>query len=125
MRDLLKIGATWLAAWMKDCASETVQYARGKVSVQVQATISRSQFNVDDGNGGLLLLESRDYLVVFGDLTTGGVNIKPQEGDQITEMGPDGNPVVYEVARFGNEPCWRFDPYRTRMIVHAKRMSAP
>ena len=120
MPDLLKDGATWLAGRLKDRASQPVTYSRGGTTVQVQATIGRSVFDVDNGAGGLLRLESRDYLIVDEDLAISNVAIKPQEGDRIAEADGTG----YEVARFAGEPCWRYDQYRTRMIVHTRNVSS-
>ena len=122
MSDLLKDGAVWLAGQLKAFASQTVQYVRGNSSVQVAATIGRSTFEVDNGAGGLLRLESRDYLILPDDLVLLEQAIKPREGDRITETVGSGT-IVYEVARFGSEPCWRYDQQRTRMIVHTRQVS--
>ena len=123
MGNLLQDGAAWLAGQMKASASQTIQYLRKGASAQLAAVIGRSTFDVSDATGGLLRLESRDYVILAGDLVLNNAAITPQEGDQIQETGPDGTPVTYEVARFGSEPCWRFDPYRVRMIVHTRNIS--
>ena len=136
MSDLLKDGVVWLAGQLKAAASQTVQYVRGANSVQVAAVIGRSVFDVNDTAGGLLRLEARDYLIIPADLglfstqQNDGLEARqivgpviPREGDTIIETDDAGNSIVYEVSRFGAEPCWRFDPYRVRMIVHTRKVS--
>ena len=123
MADLLKDGAVWLAGQLKAFASQSVRYVRGSGSVQVAATIGRSVFDVDNGAGGLLRLESRDYLIAPEDLVLSGVPIQPREGDRVEETAADGTVSAYEVARLGSEPCWRFDQYRTRMVVHTRKVT--
>ena len=123
MGNLLQDGVAWLAQQMKASASQSIQYLRKGNSLEVAAVIGRSVFDVSDAAGGLLRLEARDYVIVAGDLVLNGAAITPQEGDQIQETGADGTPATYEVARFGSEPCWRFDPYRVRMVVHTRKVS--
>lgn len=62
----------------------------------------------------------RDYLIVFADLVTAGLN-EPQEGDRITET-INGASVVFEAIRNRTEPFWKWaDAQRTRVQIHTKR----
>ena len=125
MVDLLQRGMAWLEGKRTRCMTQSVVYLRGEESVEVSATIGSTVFNVDDGAGALLRVESRDYLILAADLVLGGNAILPKRGDQIRETGGAGGDqvFVYEVVGPGNEPCWRWsDGYRQTLRVHTKQV---
>jgi hypothetical protein len=98
--------------------TRSVTYRRGDVVVELAATIGRTVFEMDDGAGAVLRVESRDYIIRASDLTLGS----PLRGDRIVEAG-DGQSFVYEVVPFGSEPCWRWsDPYRKTLRIHTKQV---
>ena len=73
MTDLLESASNWLEDQRTRHATRTVTYRRGALgsggpSVDVLATIGRTEFEVDDGAGALVKVESRDYLILAADL---------------------------------------------------------
>ena len=123
MVDLLQAGSDWLASQLKAHVSTEVVYQRGLEQVTVPATIGKTEFEVDDGSGAVLRIQSRDYLIHTGDLVLGGSQTVPQTGDRIHEHR-GGDTFVYEVLSPGPEPCWRYaDPYRKVLRVHTKHVA--
>ena len=122
MTDLLEQGSAWLEQQRVEHMSKTVSYHRGADSVEVQATIGRTVFEIDDGSGILERIESRDFLVLAADLVLAGVVTLPQRCDRIKEISGDKG-YVYEVLAPGKEPHYRFsDPYRKTLRIHTKHV---
>ncbi|MCL2645432.1 MAG: hypothetical protein FWD61_00335 [Phycisphaerales bacterium] len=121
MADLLQKGMAWLEDQRTKFMTQSVVYQRGEDSVEVPATIGTTTFNIDDGGGALLRIESRDYLILAADLVIGETPILPKRGDRIRETS--GTQVfVYEVVGPGDEPCWRWsDGYRQTLRIHTKQ----
>lgn len=122
MADLLEQASGWLENQRTKHTSRTVKYKRGVDSVDVAASIGRTEFEIDDGFGVLQKFESRDYLVLAADLVLGGWPVLPERGDRIEETV--GNTTyVYEVMAPGKEPAWRYsDPYRKTLRIHTKQV---
>ena len=122
MVDLLESVSTWLEEKRVQYMSRTVSYHRGESSVEVQATIGRTVFEIDDGTGILEKIESRDFLILVADLILAGEATLPQRGDRIKENYGD-KVYVYEVLAPGKEPHYRFsDPYRNTLRIHSKQV---
>jgi len=125
MSDLLQSGASWLATTLRNHAAQTVTYRRphtgGSQSVELAATIGRSEIEEQQADGTLVKYEIRDYLIDVADLVLAGVAVLPEDGDLIEEtLG--GATAVYEILRDGDEP-WRYsDVYHTRLRIHTKRI---
>jgi hypothetical protein len=119
--DLLERSSAWLEDQRVKHMTRTVVYQRGTDTVEVPATIGETVFEIDDGGGALLRIESRDYLIRASDLVLAGAPALPKRGDRIRET--DGAQVfIYEVVGPGNEPCWRWsDPYRKTLRIHTKQ----
>ncbi|MCL2645615.1 MAG: hypothetical protein FWD61_01255 [Phycisphaerales bacterium] len=131
MVDLLQKGMAWLEDQRTKFMTQPVVYQRGGGggegggTVEVPATIGTTVFQIDDGGGALLRIESRDYLILAADLMIGGTPIVPRRGDRIRETsGTGGGQVfVYEVVGPGDEPCWRWsDAYRQTLRIHTKQI---
>ena len=122
MVDLLEQGSAWLDQQRVQHMSRSVTYHRGENSVEVQATIGKWTFEIDDGMGVLEKIESRDFLILTADLVLAGEVIEPQRGDRIKE--PSGDKVyVYEVLAPGKEDCWQYsDLYRKTLRIHTKQV---
>lgn len=117
MIDLLEQAANWLGQMRSAHLSRTVTYARGSDSIQIQATMGKTLFEVEDAYGGLEKWESRDFLISAADLVLGGELIEPKRGDWITDTGK-----VYEVLAPGKEDvCRPSDPYGVTWRIHTKR----
>ena len=90
------------------------------MSVVVEATIGKTEFEVEDGAGVIERVVSRDYLIHTADLLLGGVAALPLAGDQIRETQGTAT-FVYEVMAPGKEPPYRFsDPFRKLLRIHTK-----
>ena len=123
MSNLLQIGASWLADQMKTHASIDVTYERGAEQVPVKATVGKTEFELDDGSGVVVRVQSRDFLIHAADLVLGGVETLPVAGDVIRET-QGAKTFVYEVMAPGKEPHWRYsDPYRKSLRIHTKHVS--
>ena len=120
MTNILQQGADWLEDMRHRHATGAVTYARDADSVDVQATIGRTVFEVDNGRGILEKYESRDFLILSEDLVLGGTPTLPERGDKVRET-QGGTVHVYEVMAPGKEPHYRYsDPYRKTLRVHTK-----
>ena len=122
MPNLFEQGVGWLADQLKTHASVQVVYQRGADQVTVQATIGKTEFEIDDGSGIIQRFQSRDYLIQTADLTPGGVLTLPVAGDRIRETVGD-QVLVYEVLAPGDQPHFRFsDPFRKLLRIHSKHV---
>jgi len=103
--------------------TRSVSYARGASTVEVQATIGRTEFEQADEFGIVTKTESRDYLIRTADLVLDGQPTLPKRGDQIRET--DGSTTfVFEVLSPGDEPVFRYsDPYRKALRIHTKHIA--
>lgn len=123
MTDVLDRGSAWLEDQRTQHMTRMVTYQRDGDSVELPATIGRTEFEQADEFGAIHKFESRDYLVLSTDLVLGGVQTLPKAGDKIRES--DGaKTFVYEVMAPGNEPPYRYsDPYRRTLRIHAKHVA--
>jgi len=123
MADMLEQGASWLDDQRHQHMTRSVSYARGSSTVEVQATIGRTEFEQADEYGIVHKVESRDYLIRAADLVLDGQPTLPKRGDQIRET--DGTTtIVYEVLSPGDEPIFRYsDPYRKALRIHTKHIA--
>ena len=120
MGNLFECGVAWLADQLKAHGSSEVTYQRGADQVAVQATIGKTEFEIDDGSGLIQRFQSRDYLIQTADLQLGGHTTLPVAGDRIRETVGDQT-FVYEVLAPGNEPHFRYsDPFRKVLRIHTK-----
>ena len=124
MTNLLQTGSSWLADQMKTHASVDVVYERGAEQVPVKATIGKTEFELDDGSGVVVRIQSRDYLIHAADLQLSGSPTLPVAGDRIRETQGDKT-FVYEVMAPGNEPHYRYsDPFRKLLRIHSKHVAS-
>ena len=120
--DLLASGAAWLSEQRHRHLTRPVEYRRGSKSIQLQATVGRTTWEVDDGHGYLERFESRDFVVRAADLAFGGERWQPRTGDRISETG---STTTYEVMSPPREPHWRnVDPDGLSIRIHTKRIDS-
>jgi len=120
--DLLQRASDWLETRRTEHLTRSVVYVRGAFSVEVPATVGRTMFEVDDGSGVLVRIESRDYLMLAEHLVLAGQVTLPLRGDRIRET-EGSQTFVYEVMAPGKEPPWRYsDPYRKTLRIHTKQV---
>ena len=121
--DLIERGLAWLDAQRHRHLSRTVTYQRGGQSVELAATIGRTEFEQADHFGVIHRTQSRDFLVRAADLVLGGEPALPVAGDRIRE-GDGEKTFVYEVMAPGGEPPFRYsDPYRRTLRIHTKHVA--
>lgn len=123
MADLLEQGSTFLEDQRHRHMSRPVAYRRGTASVDVQATVGKTEFEQSDQDGLIQRIESRDYLIRTQDLVLAGQPTLPRAGDQVRET-QDASTHVYEVMAPGGEPPFRYsDAYRRTLRVHTKHIA--
>ncbi|MEX2670921.1 MAG: hypothetical protein WD294_02300 [Phycisphaeraceae bacterium] len=123
MGDLLQRGTDWLAQQRHEHLTRPVTYRRGDASVEVQATIGRTVFRVDDTYGNVIRHVSRDYLIRAADLVVNDEATVPQRGDRIEEVIGD-QLVTHEVMSPDKATGdWRYsDPQRLTLRIHTKQI---
>ena len=123
MADLLEQASAWLDRMRARHMAQPVTYCRGEESVEVQATLGRTVFEIADAYGVVEQSESRDFLIAAADLVLGEAVTLPQRGDRIRET-QDGRVFVYEVMAPGKEPHYRFsDVYRRTLRIHTRQVA--
>lgn len=120
--DLLASGAAWLSEQRHRHLTRSVEYRRGSRTIQLQATVGRTNWEVDDGHGHLERFESRDFIVRAADLAYEGEAWRPREGDRVSEANSS---TTYEVMSPAREPLWRnVDPDGVSLRFHTKRVDS-
>lgn len=120
MSDMLYKGQSWLATKLTRFASRSVIYQRDELSVELPATIGKSEYEQDDGEGVITRAQVRDFLINTKDLLGSVIGTWPRRGDRILETDGDTT-FVYELMSIGNEPPWRYgDPFRVKLRIHTK-----
>lgn len=122
MANLLKVGSEWLSDMRKAHAASTVTYSAGGESVDVEASIGTTRFDVDTEGVGVETFQSRDFLIFAADLILEGSQVEPVRGAQIREtVGSETK--VYEVMAPGQEPPWRYsDSFHKTLRIHTKHV---
>ncbi len=124
MADMLKDGLAFLTSQLKAYASQTVTYARGYDSVEVQATFGQKLLKIDDGFGNIRMeWTDLDFCIPAADLHFGDlVTITPTRGDLIYILAGDQY-ETFEVMPFGGDAAWRWsDPHQSMYRIHAKHI---
>ena len=118
---MLQQGLDWLEEQRKAHMVRTVTYRRGAYTVSVAATVGKTVFEEDDGQGIIIEQQVRDYLVAAADLVLGGEQIEPKRGDLIEESR-GSRTHVYEVSSIGaRPPCELCDPSGTTLRIHTRQ----
>ena len=119
---MIQEGLDWLEEQRKVHLKRTVTYHRGAFSVEIDATVGATRFEVDDGYGTVVEQEIRDYILASSDLVLDGEQVLPQRGDEIREVR-GGVTYVYEVMDMGPERPYRFcDPAGKTLRIHTKHV---
>lgn len=123
MADVIKTGSDWLMAKLKANCSTTVSLRRHvSETTGVSATVGSSDHQQIDELGGVIQMESRDYLIDSDDYTFSGVETEPKRGDVIVET-IDGVVNEFEVMPFLGGAPWRWsDDYHTKYRIHTQKV---
>lgn len=121
MVNVLEEGAEALKDQLRDFASSKVTYRSGpSSSVEVDATIGRTIFEVFSASNVVQRTESKDFIFPVVQLDFGSGVVEPKRGD-LVEFARDGRTDIFQVMAPGDEPDWRFaDVYRKQYRVHTK-----
>lgn len=99
----------------------SVTLVRGAAEAIITATPSMRDYLVEDADGIVTTIHSRDY-AIDADPIVAGVEIVPRPGDQIKET-IRGVVNVFEVMGIGTRPAVEWaDTNGTRLLVHTKRI---
>jgi hypothetical protein len=82
---MLQRGQTWLSAKLTRFASQQVIYQRDDLFVELPATIGKSEYEQDDGEGVITRAQVRDFLINTKDLLGSVIGTWPRRGDRILE----------------------------------------
>ncbi len=125
MTNMLATGSEWLTAQMKAHASSSVVYARGALSVSVDAVFGESDYEQEDASGaGVLRFSEREFIIDRADLVLDDDYVLPEDGDTITVV-EDSVTLVYGVkASVRGDAPFRFTtPQRDQLRVFTKLRS--
>jgi hypothetical protein len=93
-----------------------VLYSRGADSIELQATVGKTDVGVVDDAGSEVRTQATDFLIRAEDLVLAGQQTEPQVGDQITVAAK-----VYQVLDLAGaghyRPC---DPAGATWRIHTK-----
>jgi hypothetical protein len=130
MPDLLATGLTWLDDQRHRHLSRRVLFRRrGRFSadppieIALDATVGRTRWETDDGNGVFERYEARDFIVRAIDLTAGGERLEPRRGDRIVERRGSTD-WIYEVMAPAGEPEWSTDRECLSYRIHSKLVAS-
>lgn len=122
MTDILRSGQAWLAGKLTQHASRHVVYRRDELGVELSATIAKSEYEQDDGDGIITRAQVRDFLIDTDSLLLSIIGTLPRRGDRIVEIDGDTT-FIFEVMSIGSDPPWRYsDPFRIKLRIHTKQV---
>lgn len=121
MTNMLADAAAWVADEQENSCANPVTYWRGSISVAIDAVIGQTAWEVQDEDGILTRVVSRDFLIRVEDLLHSGSLIEPARGDLIKEVVA-GTTYTHEVLAPGNAPVFAMDPFRIRYRIHTKQV---
>jgi len=120
MTDMLRDGLSWLAGKLTSHAAREVTYQRGESQSSVLAMIGKTVAEQDSGDGLIMRMEIRDYLIDTTSLVLDGQQVLPERGDLIIET-EDGKGLTYEILPIGSDRAWRYsDPFRLKLRIHTR-----
>ena len=109
---------------LQGAAGVTVTYRRDDAAIpELVAIPGSTKFKLTDEHGGVITVESKDFLIAAVELVINGQMIDPQRGDTVEEViGPTR--YTYRVMRpDGGDDVWRIDHARQRIRIHTKLIS--
>lgn len=122
LSDMLQNGLAWLSQQLTAHASRAVIYRRDALSAELRATIGRSLYEQDNGEGVITRSQVRDYLIDTSELMNSVIGSLPRRGDQIIEL-ENNCQYTFEVMSLAGEPPWRYsDPFRLKLRIHTRQI---
>ena len=106
---------------LRDAAGVSIRYVRGSESIAIFAVPGRTDYETETFGGVYDSHQSRDYLVLAGDMKISGNTILPERGDEIRET-IDGEDTVFPVLDLVGGRHYSFsDQYRVVIRIHTKQ----
>lgn len=119
--DMMADGIAWLENQMQIHAAVEVVYGRGGATVNLRATLGRTEFDVRDEYGNVRIEKSdADFIVPAADLILAGDVITPQKADVITRVIGSKTYTYQVLAPAGQQVFKQADPYGRMLRVHTK-----
>ncbi len=120
--DMLNSATAWLAEQFADHASRKVRYERDGSFGLLDATLGRTEYQENDGEGVVTKWTDCDFIFPAEQLALGGKRTEPQEGDEVHVLDKnDSITRTYEVMPIPDQQCFRYcDSFRHGIRVHAK-----
>lgn len=111
------------AKTLRRISGVSVTYRRGAASVELTATPADTTLELSQGDGSLIRLEARDWLITAAELVLDDVPIEPARGDTIEETV--GEKVLkYKILDLPGVSGWRWsDEHRVSFRIHTKLVS--
>jgi hypothetical protein len=124
MTNLLQQGSDWLESKRNQYLSQPVVYLRGVSTITVNATLGKTEYEVDDDYGLRVKAEVMDFLILADELVLDGEKTLPKAGDQI-RMNRGDQIIVFEVMALSGQGCWRYsDSFGKTLRIHTKQIGA-
>jgi len=124
MADLLAQGSTFLANALHRSASSPVVYSDGTNTAEIDAVRGKTEYEQDDGEGGVVLFSERDFLFRRQDLVLDNRYFLPDEGHTITQTVHGAERVWAVKPSSDGRACFEYlDGYETMLRVHCKLIS--
>ena len=121
---MLRKGQEWLSSKLTEHASHKVVYRRNELGAVLKATIGKSMYDQDDGEGIVTRSQVRDFLIDTQSLLLSVIGSLPRRGDTIVEIDGDTT-FIFEVMALGGDPPWRYsDPFRLKLRIHTKQIES-
>jgi hypothetical protein len=121
MTNLLQQGSDWLESKRNQYLSQPVIYSRATSSITVNATLGKTEYEVDDDYGLRVKAEVMDFLILAEELVLDGQKTLPKAGDQIRIPRGDQT-TIFEVMALSGQECWRYsDSFGKTLRIHTKQ----
>ena len=115
MSNLLSDGMTWLEGQLKEHCSSSVEYRRDEESINLDAVLGKTDYQILDESGFETGAFIWDFIVTATDL-----GFEPQVGDLIIH-----NDRQFEVMRLPGQDCWRWTGITQSVYrIHSKEIGS-
>lgn len=120
MGNLLDRGVAWAVGKLAKEASVAMVYRRGALSVGLDVTRGRSEYETFDDEGNLVTAVTDATFHVGADkLILGGSIVEPEPGDLLEETTATGT-RIYQVTPSGNRRPFSRDASNQKLQIHTK-----
>jgi len=120
----LNTASRWLDSKLSDSDGADIIYRRGGAATTITGVVvGQTQFVQETDEAVIAQWRGRDYFIAVDDLLLGGVAVKPEDGDRITQT-VNGVEKEYEVVSASPEPCYRYTgPDEAMYRIHTKQVA--